>query len=565
MNAISPDELMPPTAELLRRYHELRRYVELTDEDIQRCVAGWPIIRPFVPALIDDFYAEILRHGDTSAAMTGGPQQVERLKVSLTHWLTELFAGKYDEEFVRNRWIVGWRHVRIGLAQVWASTAMSRLKNQILLHVGRSWESSVVEFQQHASAISRMMDLDLTLIQDAYHMEAVADFVQTEREFNEAIIGTTQAIVLVVDARAHGKIIRGNRYLAQLVGNSDTLPSHVATIHDLIPADDQLGIEALFQSECFDEPSGPVVTRFIGYESRERTIRWFARTVPHPQCSLPQPNEEQAGMHRCQLLVGHDITDLVEAQRRDVQQERLAAIGQTMAGLAHESRNAFQRSQAALETLALDLEDKPDSLELVGRIQRANDHLLHLYQEVLQFAKPVRLELRSCHVIDIANTTCQHIVQVGLCTADRLQIELDARVQPITMDPFAVEQILRNLMENAIVVSPENEPVRITIASAWQGDAPAVRVEIRDRGPGISEEYQDRIFEPFFSTRSRGTGLGLPIARRLAEAHGGRLKLDSSVFGTTAVLELPETPYREPTEDPENQPDPRRSQPAQPQ
>jgi signal transduction histidine kinase len=236
----------------------------------------------------------------------------------------------------------------------------------------------------------------------------------------------------------------------------------------------------------------------------------------------------------------------------------LAAIGQTMAGLAHESRNAFQRSQAALETLGLELVDKPDALQLVERIQRANDHLLHLYQEVLQFAKPVRLELCTCHLTDVAGTTCQHIVQAGHCQADKLQI-VDANSPTVTLDPYAVEQILRNLIENAIAVSPEAEKVVIAITPSWLGRVPAIRVEIRDRGPGIAEEYRHRIFEPFFSTRSRGTGLGLPIARRLAEAHGGTLKLESSSLGTTAILELPQIPHGEIPEDPENQPDHRRS------
>lgn len=556
---------MPPTAELLRRYHELRGYVQLTDADIERCVAAWPQIEPFASLLIDDFYKEIMRHADTKLAVSGGARQVERLKISLTRWLTELFAGKYDEDFVRNRWIVGWRHVRIGLPQVWASAAMSRLKTQLLSCIGERWEGSPADFQQHAAAISKMLDLDLTLIQDAYHAESVADFVQTERELNEAIIGTTQAIVLLVDARSQGKIIRGNRYLAQLVCKSDVLSNGVATINDLIPVDDRPLMAELFSSECLDEASGPVVTRFTDFESRERTIRWFARTVPHPQNTFSPSGEEGMAGSFCQLLVGHDITDLVEAQRRDVQQERLAAIGQTMAGLAHESRNAFQRSQAALETLGLELDDKPEALQLVERIQRANDHLLHLYQEVLQFAKPVRLDLCTCHLADVAATTCQHIVQAGHCAADKLQIE-ESNSPAVTIDPYAVEQILRNLIENAIAVSPEGEKVVIAIAPSWQGGVPAIRVEIRDRGPGIAEEYRNRIFEPFFSTRSRGTGLGLPIARRLAEAHGGTLKLESSSLGSMAIVELPQVPHGEPgehPEDPQNQPDHRRSHTSQ--
>ncbi len=552
MKMNSPHDLMPPASELLQKYQELRAYVELDDDDLQRCVAAWPLIEPYAGELIDDFYAEIMRHAESAIVLQSGPSQVNRLKHSLTLWLTELFAGNYGVDFVQNRWIVGWRHVRIGLSQMWTAVAMSRLKNHLLDRLAQDWQDSTSEFRKTASAISRMMELDLTLIQDAYHTESVANYLKTEKDFNEAIIGTTQAIVLVVNSTADGQIRRSNRYFAQIVGKSDTLPSHLQKIFDIIPDSDHPQIEQLISRQCETESCGPVVTRFIDVEKRERTVRWFARSLPQP-LTPTAPVEQQ-----CQLLVGHDITDLIEAQRRAVQQERLAAIGQTMAGLAHESRNAFQRSQAALETLALDLEEMPDALRLVERIQRANDHLLHLYQEVLLFAKPIRLDLRTCHIPELAQTTCQHLVQAGQCHSQRLQVQVEDGVQPVSADPYAVEQVLRNLLENAIAVSGEEQAIVVAIAPAWQGDRPAVRIEIRDAGPGIAPEYRERVFEPFFSTRSRGTGLGLPIARRLAEAHGGRLELVANGQGTTAVFLLPEVPSNEPWEDPENQPDHRR-------
>ena len=262
---------------------------------------------------------------------------------------------------------------------------------------------------------------------------------------------------------------------------------------------------------------------------------------------------------RRQLLVGHDLTDLIDAQRRSVQQERLAAIGQTMAGLAHESRNAFQRSQAALETLALELEDRPNASLLLERIQRANDHLLHLYEEVLQFAKPVRLDLRQCDIVEIAEATCGHIVQAEKTNSDCFKVSFQGRARSIIADAFAVEQILRNLLENAMAVSPAGKPILVEISSTWQGERPSLQVAVIDEGPGIPPENMERIFEPFFSTRSRGTGLGLPIARRLAEAHGGSLEMSSGPSGTTAVLILPLVSTGDQTQDPENIRDNRRA------
>ena len=87
-----------------------------------------------------------------------------------------------------------------------------------------------------------------------------------------------------------------------------------------------------------------------------------------------------------------DVTELKKAQELALRSERLAAIGQMMTGLAHESGNALARSQSCLEMLAWEVEDRPEALELIDRIQKAQDHLQQLYEEVRSYAAPLRLE-----------------------------------------------------------------------------------------------------------------------------------------------------------------------------
>ena len=543
-------ESIPPDLELMQRYLAMRAYIALADKDIELAVAAWPRVQPHVRDLVDDFYTTILSQPNAAAAIRGGEQQVARLKLTLERWLAELFVGKYDQNFVRERWLVGWRHVKIGLPQVWTATALSRMRDRLLTSIANNWTDSIEDFQCLSSAITRLMDLDLALIQDAYHTEAVAQYLQGEKDLNEAIIGTTQSCVLLVNAR--GEIERGNTVFSQLVCCQDALPPHVCNINDLFPPDDCVRVYELLARTRSTNPCGPIDTKLIDSSLKQRTIRWFARNVSH----VHNPNDE-VDMRR-QLLVGHDLTDLIEAQRRSVQQERLAAIGQTMAGLAHESRNAFQRSQAALETLALELEDRPNASLLLGRIQRANDHLLHLYEEVLQFAKPMRLDLRQCDIVEIVEATCRHVAQAAKTSSDCFTVSLQGQTRSVIADAFAVEQILRNVIENAMVVCPPDRPILVAISDTWQGDQPSLQVEVIDEGPGIPPENMERIFEPFFSTRSRGTGLGLPIARRLAEAHGGSLELKSGPSGTTAVLTLPLVSTGDQTQDPENVRDNRR-------
>src|ERR1700726_4725634 len=117
---------------LFHRYQELQQYVGWTADDATRVQAVSVLLGPRLPAMIDDFYAEIERHPDAMKVITGGQQQIARLKGTLLKWLQELLSGPYDSDYVLRRWRVGWRHVEIGLDQIYANVALSRLRKGLL-------------------------------------------------------------------------------------------------------------------------------------------------------------------------------------------------------------------------------------------------------------------------------------------------------------------------------------------------------------------------------------------------------------------------------------------------
>ena len=183
----------------------------------------------------------------------------------------------------------------------------------------------------------------------------------------------------------------------------------------------------------------------------------------------------------------------------------------------------------------------------MSEFSAAHDHLLHLYEEVLQFARPVRLELQTLQMDTILQQTWTHLANVPADKKVQLRIAKGGSVSALKADSFAVEQILRNLLENAVEASSVNSIIEATIRATWIGSEPAIELLIRDHGKGLPSAYNiERIFEPFFTTRPRGTGLGLPIARRLAEGHGGSLILRRADPGTIAVLTLPLTAIPDP-------------------
>jgi signal transduction histidine kinase len=166
---------------LFRRYQELQQYVGWTAEDAGRAQSVAELLRKFLPMLVDDFYAEIERHPDAMKVITGGQQQIIRLKGTLVNWLQELLAGPYESEYVARRWKVGWRHVEIGLDQVYTNVALSRLRKGLLTALDENWTGEIRELLAVRRSLNMLMDLDLAIIEDAYQAEYLARQQRTER------------------------------------------------------------------------------------------------------------------------------------------------------------------------------------------------------------------------------------------------------------------------------------------------------------------------------------------------------------------------------------------------
>jgi signal transduction histidine kinase len=164
-----------------RRYQDLQRYVGWTDDDARRVQQLGPLLDSHLPALVDDFYAEIDRHLEARRVITGGAEQVARLKGTLVQWLRELLSGPYDRNYVARRWRVGWRHVEIGLDQVYTNVALSRLRRGLLQTIAQSWPGDPAEMLAVRQSLNTLLDLDLAIIEDAYQAEHLARRQRIER------------------------------------------------------------------------------------------------------------------------------------------------------------------------------------------------------------------------------------------------------------------------------------------------------------------------------------------------------------------------------------------------
>jgi signal transduction histidine kinase len=226
---------------------------------------------------------------------------------------------------------------------------------------------------------------------------------------------------------------------------------------------------------------------------------------------------------------------LEEERKRALQNERLAAIGETMTALIHESRNALQRSKACLEMLALEVQTQPKALDLVQRTQRAQDDMHQLYEEVRQYAAPIILSRRSCNLAESWRDAWQHLSQEVQAKHVQLREEFATQEVQIHVDPFAIRQVWRNIFENAIAASPPGGIVELHCDNTLLNGRPALKISIQDRGPGLNEEQKRCIFSAFFTTKTKGTGLGMAIAQRIVHSHSGQICADNSPTGGAKI------------------------------
>lgn len=526
---------------LYQRYCDLQRYVGWTDKDVARIRHAARYVEPAFPQLIDDFYAEIQRHPEPARVLTGGAEQIQRLKGSLRGWLVQLFAGPYDRDYVVQRWRVGQRHAKIGLQQIYTSAAMARLRNGILDQVIAQWRGDASELLATIGSINRLLDLDLIIIEDSYQAEYVAQrqkaerdrmnaLLHEERELSGGLLAKAQAAIVVLDLQ--GRVVRFNPYTEALGGYSLEQVQGEDWFERFLLPEDQPRIRQVFRQTVIEGETTGVTCTLVTRSGEHRRLSWSNQVL-----------KDAAGESVAVLAVGHDITELEQAQQKALQAQRLATIGQMAAALAHEGRNALQRIQANTETLELELEERPGTLELVTRIQHAQEDLRRLFDEIRGFAAPVNLDRSECSLVSVWREAWDLLTPQRKGRRATLKDDVGPIDSTCNIDRFRVVQVFRNLLENSLAACSDPVEIHIQCEAAEIAGEPAIRVTVLDNGPGIPPEHGHRVFEPFFSTKTKGIGLGMAIARRTVEAHGGTIEVgDSCPTGARIIVTLPKSP-----------------------
>jgi len=226
--------------------------------------------------------------------------------------------------------------------------------------------------------------------------------------------------------------------------------------------------------------------------------------------------------------------------------ERRAHVATLAREMAHEIRNPLNAMSINVEMLEEELGGKPSGnpdevksflKSIKGEIRRLKD----LTENFLSYARPPQLNMDANDLNRFLEEICVFVQPEAEARRIQLVRDLDPLLPSVDFDSAQLRQAVLNILSNAQQVVPEGGSIRVRSRMEPKGE---VRISIQDTGPGMNQDVREHLFQPFYSHREGGTGLGLPIARRAVEAHGGRIEVDSELgHGSTFHIILPRNPH----------------------
>jgi signal transduction histidine kinase len=283
------------------------------------------------------------------------------------------------------------------------------------------------------------------------------------------------------------------------------------------------------------EPIGAVV---IDDTRRPRT--WGSSEVERAELIATQVATAVANA-RLFEEVKQSYERLARAQEELVKRERLAALGQLAATLAHEVRNPLGVLFNSLGTLGKMMPNTGDAAVLLRIMGEEARRLDRLVRELLDFARPVTPALEPHSLAEVVDGALSAATQQLGAESAALSSEISAEFPRMSLDHAMMRRALVNLLVNGAQAAGSAGAVVIRSSIETRSGRQLARIEVSDNGPGIPPAIAQRVFEPFFTTKATGTGLGLAIVKSIVEAHGGQIELAAADrgVGTRATLLLP--------------------------
>ena len=253
------------------------------------------------------------------------------------------------------------------------------------------------------------------------------------------------------------------------------------------------------------------------------------------QTHASDPEARAAARFALARILDLELAIMLHTYREDLEAQHMAAVGTLTAGLSHEIRNPL--NAAALQLAVLERrvrrfrsEEQEGALEPLSLVREEIRRLDHLLEDLLQYARPREFERKPVELGGLV----ERVAQLLASDADSRGVTLVRSVEPGVVargDETRLREVILNLVLNALDVSERGTEVRVTARGLGPSE---VEISVEDAGPGVPPDQREKIFQPFFTTKSHGTGLGLAIVHSIVTQHRGSMRLESSARGGAA-------------------------------
>lgn len=506
------------------RHDELKRFVRFTPDDAARIARFGPRVTPHFARIASELYDRVREHADAHAVLTD-EEQIDLVQRATVEWLERLFGGVYDDAYFERTARAGTRQIAVGLPQRYVPVALAVLRSLLFSAIAQDGGEDERAAQD---SLSRLLDVELAVMLDAHHANMLArlDRASSRHHATDGTFATCGSYVLedvplaVVALDDAGTVRVFNRAAEKLTGYAEDEAIGASFADLVLPEGTPLRSWTKGGGTPVDGLVEVLETRHRAGQRRE-TLWRVARLG----------SDEQ----HLTFAFGTDVTDEVLERKRIEDARRLASLGTLVAGLAHELRNPLNGARLSLSYLSRNLKDAPDDVvEAVAATRHETQRLARLLTEFLEYARPQPLRREPVSIIAVIARIVELLRPLAESTHAELRTDLPLGELVVHGDRERLEQVVLSLVTNSLEALPSEGG---TVVLRARREPMFVRVEIEDDGRGFDGDAP--IYDPFYTTKVKGTGLGLALAHRIVTDHGGLIDATTRPGSTRFRIRIP--------------------------
>lgn len=350
---------------------------------------------------------------------------------------------------------------------------------------------------------------------------AVEDLAESEARFRD-VFDTVGDGIVVADY-SNRKVVMVNAAMCALLGRSSS-EMHGLTIDCIHPNNRMDEVISVFRSMMRGERDHASEIPMLRADG---TVFWADVSAR----SIVISNK------RCVVAVFRDATERRRREDEQLHVQKLESIRTLAAGIAHDFNNLLTGLIGNISLAQMSLADSHEAQFLLDEAQRAATRATALTRQLLTFAKGGAPLRRCMNIVQVVRDSASLATSGSNVTC---QFDLPDQALAVMADEGQLAQVFQNLVRNGVEAMPRGGTVRVQLSRQTGSDGDEIGIAVTDQGPGIAPELLDKIFLPFFSTKERGSGLGLAVAHSIIQNHGGRIQVSSRLgVGTTFRVTLP--------------------------